>query len=274
MVKRSKRKGLCGDKDLASMQEKVHKILARLGLASRRKSEELIREGRVTINGQIAHIGQRIDPTQSHIKVDGRLVFKPEPHVYYLFNKPQRVVSTMSDPEGRKCVGDFLKDIKFKVFPVGRLDYYSEGLMIITNDGDLANAILHPSKKISKTYHVKVTEKPSEDKLKILSKGIHLEDGKTAPAKVKIMKNTEKNCWLEMIIHEGKKRQIRRMVEAIGHRVIRLIRVRIDGISLGDLKVGEIRMMSAREIDSLKLVLFDKHSELKDKSQRGSFKMI
>lgn len=249
------------------MQEKVQKILARLGFASRRKSEELIRQGRVTVNGQIAQIGQRIDPSQSHIKIDGKLVFRPEPYVYYLFNKPQKVVSTMSDPEGRRCVGDFLKDIKYRVFPVGRLDYYSEGLMIITNDGDMANAILHPSKKIPKTYHVKVTDIPSNDKIRQLSKGVHLEDGKTSPARVKIIKNTGNNTWLEMVIYEGKKRQIRRMIEAIGHRVQKLIRVRIDGISIGNLKAGEIRMMTNKEINTLKASLMGEDSM---KSKKGA----
>ncbi len=237
------------------MDVKIQKVLAQLGIASRRASEQLIREGRITVNGKPAEIGMRIDPKRSHIKVDGRPVSVPEKKVYYLFYKPIGVVSTLSDPEGRRCLGDFIGAIKYRLFPVGRLDYNSEGLMLLTNDGDLANKILHPSQKIPKTYHVKVSDEPSDKAIDRLRSGIRLDDGKTAPARVNILRKTDNNTWLEFVLYEGKKRQIRRMIEAIGHRVMRLRRVGIDGLSLEGLRPGELRPLSQAEEIRLKRVV-------------------
>lgn len=234
------------------MDIKLHKYLAQVGVASRRVSEELIKQGRVTVNGQTAHVGMRIDPSRCHIKVDGKLLISTEPKKYYLFYKPQKVVSTLTDPEGRACVGDFTKAIRYRVFPVGRLDYNSEGLMILTNDGELAHRILHPSSKVPKTYHVKISDEPSEKDLLRLQTGIRLEDGITAPAKVKTIKKTDNNTWLEIVLYEGKKRQIRRMIDSIGHRVLKLRRVKINGLSIGNMKAGDIREMSVQEVNRLK----------------------
>lgn len=234
------------------MEERLQKILARCGIASRRKAEELILEGLVTVNGKPATLGMKADLQKDHIKVRGKLIHTAEQPVYLAFNKPDRCLTTMSDSEERTTVKQFLKGIKGHVFPVGRLDYNSEGLLILTNDGDLAQAILHPSKKIPKTYLVKVDGFIEEKEMKRLEGGIRLEEGITAPAKVRKLKETEANSWLEMTIYEGRKRQIRRMLERVGHPVITLRRIRVNGISLGKLQPGAYRYLTPEEVKRLK----------------------
>ncbi len=234
------------------MEKRIQKILSEMGITSRRKAEELIIEGRVTVNGQTATLGMKADPVKDHIKVDGKLLTRPEPKVYIILNKPQNVITSLHDPEGRPTVKDFLKGVKYRVYPVGRLDYDSEGLLLLTNDGDFAHAMLHPSKKIFKTYHVKVKGAPEDEKIDILKTGVKLGDGTTAPAKVKKIKTTENNSWLEITIHEGRKRQIRRMLEKVGHPVLKLKRIRINGIELGKLESGEYRYLKLKEIDNIK----------------------
>ncbi|MBE0426576.1 MAG: rRNA pseudouridine synthase [Nitrospirae bacterium] len=234
------------------MEKRLQKILSEMGVASRRKAEELIIEGRVTVNGRVATLGMKADPLKDHVKVDGKLLLRSEPKVYMIFNKPKNVVTSLHDPEGRPTVKDFLKVVKYRVFPVGRLDYDSEGLLLLTNDGDFAHAVLHPSKKVPKTYLVKVKGILEEDAIKKLSKGIKLENGITAPAKMKKVEKTENNSWIEIIIHEGKKRQIRKMFEKIGHPVLKLKRIRVNGIDLGDLKPGVFRYLTSKEIDKIK----------------------
>lgn len=238
------------------MEKRLQKIISEMGIASRRKAEELILEGRVTVNGHIAHIGMKADPYKDHIKVDGKLLIKPEQKVYLILNKPRNVVTTLHDPEGRPAVKDFLKGIKYKVFPVGRLDYDSEGLLLLTNDGDFAHAILHPSKKIPKTYLVKVKEIPENDKLDKIRNGIKLDDGITSPAKVTIIRKSENNSWLQLTIYEGKKRQIKRMLEKIGHPVLKLKRIKIDGIELGDLPSGKYRFLRPEEIKRMRGIIY------------------
>jgi len=230
------------------MELRLQKIIAEMGITSRRKAEELIVEGRVTVNGQTAVIGMKADPLRDHIKVDGKLLTRPEKKVYYIFNKPRGVVTSMSDPQGRPTVNDFLRGIRQRVYPVGRLDYDSEGMLILTNDGELAHAILHPSMKIPKTYLVKVKGVLEEEDMEKLRTGIKIEGGMTAPAKVRRLRKTENNSWIEMTIYEGKKRQIRRMLERVGHPVIRLMRVRIDGIEMGELSPGSFRRMTSEEM--------------------------
>ncbi|PKL51691.1 MAG: pseudouridine synthase [Nitrospira bacterium HGW-Nitrospira-1] len=234
------------------MEQRLQKVIAEMGLASRRKAEELILEGRVTVNGKAAIIGMKADTLKDHIKVDGKLLFKPEKKVYFVFHKPRGVVTSMSDPEGRPTVRDFLKGIKQRVYPVGRLDFDSEGMLLITNDGEFAHAVLHPSKKIPKTYLVKIKGLMEDENIEKLRKGIRLDRTVTAPAKVKRSKKAENNTWLEMVIYEGKKRQIRRMMERVGHSVIRLIRIRINGIEMGALGPGEYRQISSEEMKILK----------------------
>jgi 23S rRNA pseudouridine2605 synthase len=223
-----------------------------MGIASRRKSEEMIREGRVIVNGQTSTIGMKADPSKDHIKIDGKLIVKKEQKVYMAFNKPKQVITTLNDPEGRPTVKDFLKGVKYRVYPVGRLDYDSEGLLLMTNDGEFTNALLHPSKKIPKTYLVKIKGEINEKALEHLQRGIRLDDGFTAPSQVKKLKKTENNSWLEITIHEGKKRQIRRMLEQIRHPVLKLKRIKIDSIELGTLKAGEYRYLMPKEIQKIK----------------------
>jgi 23S rRNA pseudouridine2605 synthase len=234
------------------MEKRLQKILSEMGITSRRKAEDLIFEGRVTVNGRIATIGTKADPVKDHIKVNGKLLIRPEPKVYIMLNKPKNVVTSLHDPEGRPTVKDFLKGVKYRVFPVGRLDYDSEGLLLLTNDGDFAHAVLHPSKKILKTYLVKVKGILEEDKIKKLKTGVKLVERMTAPVKVKRIRETENNSWLEIIIYEGKKRQIRRMLEKIGHSVLKLKRIKIDGIELGKLEPGTYRYLTPEERDKIK----------------------
>ncbi|MBM4140020.1 MAG: rRNA pseudouridine synthase [Nitrospira sp.] len=234
------------------MEKRIQKILAEIGIASRRKAEELIIEGRVTVNGKVATIGMKADLNRDHIKLNGKLLIRPEPKVYLIVNKPKGVVTSLHDPEERPTIKDFMKGVKYRVFPVGRLDYDSEGLLLLTNDGDFAHAVLHPSKKIPKTYLVKVREVLEDDEIEKLRKGIRLEDGVTAPAKVKRIRKTEHNSWIEITLHEGKKRQIRRMLDKVGHPVLKLKRTRINGIELGKLESGKYRYLTYEEIKKIK----------------------
>jgi 23S rRNA pseudouridine2605 synthase len=233
------------------MLQRIQKILAQSGITSRRKAEELIAEGRVTVNGKIATLGTKADIEKDHIKVDGKLICRPEKKVYLIFNKPRGVVTSLYDPEGRPTIKNFIKDVRLRVFPVGRLDYDSEGLLLITNDGDFAYSILHPSKKISKTYLVKIKGIPKEEKLQKLRQGVCLEEGLTAPAKVVKIRESDKNCWLQITIHEGKKRQVRRMLEKIGHPVLRLKRIAIGNLKLGSLKPGQFRYLTSDDFKKL-----------------------
>jgi len=238
------------------MEKRLQKVLSELGIASRRKAEELILQGSVTVNGRIATVGMKADSERDHIKVGGKLVAGPRlggvPKVYLMFNKPKGVVTTLSDPEGRPSVKDYLKQIRYRLFPVGRLDFDSEGLLLLTNDGDFANAVMHPSREIPKTYLVKVKGEIEEEKLEKLRRGVKLEDGMTLPARAKKVRKSENNSWIEMTIYEGRKRQIRRMVEKVGHLVLKLKRVSINGLRLKNLGSGELRPLTDEELQTIK----------------------
>lgn len=234
------------------MEERLQKILAQCGVASRRAVEELILQGRVIVNGRRATLGMKADPERDHIKVDGRLIRGFEPKVYLMFNKPRNCITSMYDPQGRPVIKDFLKKVRVRVFPVGRLDYDSEGLLLLTNDGELSNAILHPRQEIPKTYLVKVKGILKDEEILKLEKGVKLKEGITAPAKVRKIKKADTNSWIEIIIHEGRKRQIRRMLEKMGHLVLKLKRIKIDGLELGELQVGGYRYLTLEEIKRLK----------------------
>jgi 23S rRNA pseudouridine2605 synthase len=238
-----------------SMEKRLQKILSEIGIAARRKAEELIFEGRVTVNGKVATIGMKADPSRDYIKVNGKLITglsKEVQKVYIMINKPRGVVTTLFDPEGRPTVKDFLKGVKYRVFPVGRLDYDSEGLLLLTNDGDFAHAVLHPSKKTSKTYLVKVKGIIGEDKIESLRHGVRLKDGITLPAHVKRVRQSEKNSWIKITIHEGRKRQVRRMLEGVGFPVITLRRVSINGLTMRGLKSGKLRYLTPEELQLIK----------------------
>lgn len=234
------------------MLERLQKILSDYGIASRRHAEELIKEGRVTVNGQIAVIGQKADPEKDYIKVDGKLLIKPEPKVYYAFYKPRKVITALLDPQGRPTIKDFIKGIKFRIYPVGRLDFDSEGLLLLTNDGELAYKVMHPSSQIEKTYMVKVDGIVEPETIEKLRKGIKIEGKLAVSVSVHLVKKLKANSWIKITLHEGRKRQIRKMLERVGHPVIRLIRIAIDGVKLGDLKPGQLRPLTKEEIEKLR----------------------
>lgn len=235
------------------MLERIQKVIARAGIASRREAEKLISEGRVTLNGKVVEeLGTKVDTDKDYIKVDGKLITRPEPKAYLILYKPRGYVTTTSDPEGRPTIMELLERVKGRVFPVGRLDYDTEGLILCTNDGDLTHRLQHPSHEVPKTYFAKVEGVPTPEEITKLRKGIKLEDGMTAPAKVKLVRKVEANSWLEITIHEGRNRQVKRMVEAIGHPIIKLKREGLAFLTLGDLKPGEFRHLTAEEIKKLK----------------------
>ena len=223
------------------------------GTASRRAAEELIVLGRVRVNGKVVtELGTKADPNKDHIKVDGKLINPKQPQTYIMLNKPAGYVTTMSDPEGRPTVQDLLKGIKVRVYPVGRLDYNTEGMLLMTNDGDFAHLIAHPSHELPKTYLAKIKGVLDDKAVHELEKGVFLDDGKTAPAKVKKVRKEETNSWVEITIREGRKRQVRRMFDRVGRSVIRLKRIRTGNLSLGDLPEGQYRHLTPAEVRALK----------------------
>ncbi len=234
--------------------ERLQKILARAGLASRREAERWIQEGRVTVNGAVVQrLGSQADPIRDKIKVDGKLLSQI-PRLYCLFHKPAGMITSMRDPQRRPSLGDWLEPLgkRGRLFPVGRLDFNSSGLLVLTNDGELAQRLMHPRYGIRKSYRVKISGCPSERELERLRRGIGLADGVTAPAKVRVVQALKKNAWLELEIGEGRYREVRRMFEALGYFVEKLIRVHLGPIRLGSLAPGEMRSLSPQEITALK----------------------
>lgn len=235
------------------MEERIQKILSAAGIASRRAAEEIILEGRVRVNGKVvSELGAKADPDRDHIKVDGKLINPKQPKAYIMLNKPAGFVTTMSDPEGRPIVANLLKGVRVRVYPVGRLDYDTEGLLLLTNDGDLAHLVTHPKHELPKTYLVKVKGFLDDRHVEMLEQGVFLKDGKTAPARVRKLRKEESNSWVEITIHEGRKRQVRRMIDHTGHSVIKLKRTRIGSLSLGDLPVGMYRHLTLDEVQGLR----------------------
>lgn len=235
------------------MQERLQKIIARAGVASRRKAEEMIEQGRVTVNGQvIRELGTKADAGRDHIKVNGKLLrIAAEAPLYLMLNKPRGYVTTRQDPEGRPTVMDLIKRHGSKVYPVGRLDYHSEGLLLFTNDGDFANRIISAKSEIPKTYHVKIKGALADKDLRKLREGIKLDDRPTAPAKVRLLRQGE-NSWYEVTLIEGRKRQIRRMFEKRGFLVQKLKRIKVGSLSLGKLPLGEFRVLKPEEVERLR----------------------
>lgn len=213
----------------------------------------MITAGRVMVNGKVVtELGTKVDPGRDHVKVDGKHLSAVQPFVYLMLNKPKNVMSTLDDPGGRTTVKDFLRGVSVRVFPVGRLDFDSEGLMLLTNNGELAQGLLHPRYHVPKTYLIKVKGVLSDEEIKKLEQGVRLEDGMTGPAAVKKIRKVEANSWLEITIREGRKHQVKRMLESVGHPVIRLMRIKMGPMSLGDLEPGEFRFLTDREANALR----------------------
>ncbi|MDD2432329.1 MAG: pseudouridine synthase [Clostridia bacterium] len=233
--------------------ERLQKYLARCGVASRRKAEAMIKQGLVKVNGQvISEMGFQVKPGKDQVEVRGRKIEPEKRKVYLLLNKPCKVVTTLHDPQGRKKVTDLIKGVNERIYPVGRLDYDSEGLLLLTNDGELTNHLTHPRFAIAKTYLVKVQGQVNKQTVGKLQKGIELEDGLTQPALVKVRQRKQTETLLEITIREGRNRQIRRMCEKTGHPVITLTRLKFGPLDLSNLKVGEYRELKPKEIQALK----------------------
>ncbi|MCX8011900.1 MAG: rRNA pseudouridine synthase [Desulfobacterota bacterium] len=217
----------------------MQKIISESGIASRRQSEKIIREGRVSVNGHtITTMGYRSDPQKSKIRIDGKLISNDLKKIYILLYKPKNYITSLKDPEGRPTVIDLLKKIPVRVFPVGRLDFDAEGLLLLTNDGDFAQRLIHPKFAIPRTYLVKVKGFPDVSTIKTLRSGVHLSDGITFPAKVILLRKSDKNSWLKITVTEGRNNLIKRMLRSVGHPVIKLKLIAFGPFTWGKLKPG------------------------------------
>ena len=239
------------------MLERLQKIIAHAGFASRREAEEMIRSGRVTVNGRVTtELGTKADSGRDHIKVDGKLITRAEPHRYILLYKPKEVMTTLDDPEGRTTVIDLIRGVRERIYPVGRLDYHSEGLVLLTNDGELAYKIAHPKHGSVKTYDVKVRGVPDDRVIDKLRRGITIDGKRTLPCEISRIKTTgrgddEGNSWLEVKLREGRTHQIRKMFQAMGHPVTKLKRVAIGPVSDPKLTPGVWRELTKNEVQML-----------------------
>lgn len=232
---------------------RLQKMLADCGVDSRRKCEDLIKKGLVKVNGRVAIIGDKVDPYNDKVYVRNKRVTanaKPK-HRYIMLNKPRGYVTTMSDDRGRKCINELIKDIDERVYPIGRLDRDSEGMLLLTNDGDFANHIMHPKKHINKVYRVTVRPSITEEQVEKLSTGIMLDGRMTLPAQVRVVTKGEGRVVLEIVLREGRNRQIRRMIESLGLEVARLKRIAIGTVKMGGLKQGAYRELTADEVKKL-----------------------
>ncbi len=236
---------------MITVKMRLQKFMAHSGVASRRKSEEIIAEGRVTVNGEkVTEMGVKIDPTSDTVRVDGRELER-EKRRYIKLNKPTGVISSASDPRGRKTVVDYVDHLPQRLYPVGRLDYDSRGLILLTNDGRLTHIITHPTFEVPKTYEVEVSGILTSEALADLEDGIKLEDGMTAPTRLSEVGYSGENTRFKMTLHEGRKRQIRRMCAEVGYEVLDLKRIKAGPIELGDLAPGEWRDLNREEIENI-----------------------
>jgi 23S rRNA pseudouridine2605 synthase len=238
--------------------ERLQKVIAQAGIASRRKSEELIKEGKVKVNGKvITELGVKVSNSDK-VEVNEIQIERESP-VYFLLYKPRGVISSVSDDKGRKVVTDFFPHIMERIYPVGRLDYDTSGVLLMTNDGEFANLLMHPRSEIEKVYVAKTQGIPLRESLRKLEKGIRLEDGKTSPARVKMISLDKKKqtSIVELVIHEGRNRQVRRMFEAIGHQVIKLKRERYGTLTLNGLNAGEARELTPHEVKQLRALAME-----------------
>jgi len=234
-------------------QDRIQKILARAGVASRREAERMLIEGRVTVNGKVVdQLGFSADPFKDHIKVDGRRIAVSEPKITLVLNKPRGYLSTVKDPLGRPTVMDLVERVKRRIYPAGRLDFDAEGLLLLTNDGEIANILTHPRFSIPRTYLAKVTGIPDEKKLARLKEGVMLEDGKARVVSCHVVRQGEKNSWIRVRVTEGRNRLVKRVFAAIGHPVLKLRRVEYGPVGLGKLPIGHFRPLTAEETEKLK----------------------
>lgn len=236
---------------MADAKVRLQKYMAENGIASRRKSEELIAAGKVRVNGKIAAVGDKVDPKHDKVTVSGKRVVKVKKNVYIMLHKPRGFITTMHDEMGRKCVAELIQDVPERVYPVGRLDRESEGLLLLTNDGEFANALTHPSRHVPKTYRVTVRPDVTQEQLAAFENGIEIDGRPTLPAEVRVLDKQEGRVVLEVVIYEGRNRQIRKMCEALGLEVARLKRTKIGSLKLGMLKQGEYRYLSEDELHGL-----------------------
>lgn len=232
--------------------ERLQKLISQAGITSRRAAEELILNGRVTVNDTVVtELGSKADPAQDRIAVDGKPLRFSAKHLYILLNKPTGYITALKDSQERPLVTDLLKGVEERVYPVGRLDYNTEGLLLLTNDGEWANRLMHPRHEVEKEYHVRVRGKVLDQQLKRMAGGVELEEGVTAPAVVRLVKGSDLNDWISVTIHEGKNRQVRRMCEAVSLSVVRLRRVRYGCLEIGALKPGQFRHLTEAEVNEL-----------------------
>jgi 23S rRNA pseudouridine2605 synthase len=238
---------------------RLQKVLAQAGVASRRAAEEMIRRGRVQVNGlTVTEMGVSVDPRADEIRVDNRLISLAQPKLHILFYKPKHCVTTLNDPQGRTTVLDFLPNLGARLYPVGRLDFDAEGLLLITNDGPLAHRLQHPRYGVPKVYEVKVQGHPDDAALNRLRSGVDLEEGRTAPAGVSVLRVLSNAAWLKIVLHQGWYRQIKRMGEKVGHPVLQIKRVAYGPLELGNLAPGAHRPLSRGEVKKLyRMVHFD-----------------
>lgn len=234
--------------------ERLQKFIASCGVASRRKAEELIASGKVRVNGRkVTELGVKVDPMKDKVMVDGQLLAVEKP-VYYLMNKPKGVITSVSDPQGRETVMDYIKNEKRRIYPIGRLDLHTEGLLLLTNDGELAQNLTHPSKGVEKTYEVRIKGRVNDTDLQVIADGVPLRDGVTAPATLVDLGFDDHNGVheVEITIHEGRNRQVRRMFEHFGYRIHNLKRIAYGGLTLSGVKRGGVRQLTQREVSALK----------------------
>jgi pseudouridine synthase len=251
--------------------ERIQKILAKAGIASRREAERMLTEGRVMVNGKIIEtLGFKADPSKDSIKVDGKRISPFEPKIVLLLNKPRGYLSTVKDPKGRPTVVELLRNVKWRIYPVGRLDFDAEGLLLLTNDGELAYLLSHPKFSVPKTYLVKVAGVPDEKKLTRLKRGVMLDDGRARAISCSLLGQREKNSWVRVVVTEGRNRLVKRMFSAIGHPVLKLKRIEYGPIRLGDLPFGQFRYLTFEEVQKLKQIRSELRAWGPEKRSKGS----
>ena len=251
--------------------ERIQKILSQAGIVSRREAEKLILEGRVTVNGRVIDtLGSKADPSKDHIKVDGKRVTGFESKVTLLLNKPRNYLSTVEDPQERPTVVDLCKAVRQRIYTVGRLDFDAEGLLILTNDGELANILTHPRFEIPRTYLAKVIGVPEEKDLNRLKRGVRLEDGRAKVVSCLVISEKEKHSWIRVVVTEGRNHLVKRIFSAIGHPVLKLKRVGFGPIQLGSLPIGQFRYLTPEEIEKIKALKAENKKLIVRRSEQAS----